>query len=83
MDAAFSTTTLLVGIITVALGLVTFLMPPTFYKWLSRKKYQYEVTTSLYMLTPTEKFIFSGSPLNSRPFRSHVLSHLSFFRAIL
>lgn len=29
-------------------------------RWLQRKRYQYEVTFSLYMLTPTEKFIFSG-----------------------
>jgi Small subunit of serine palmitoyltransferase-like len=28
-------------------------------RWLQIKKYQYEVTFSLYMLTPTEKFVFS------------------------
>lgn len=28
-------------------------------RWLQLKKYQYEVTFSLYMLTSTEKFIFS------------------------
>ncbi|ETI23236.1 hypothetical protein G647_05034 [Cladophialophora carrionii CBS 160.54] len=28
-------------------------------QWLQLKKYQYEVTFSLYMLTPTEKFIFN------------------------
>ncbi len=28
-------------------------------RWLQRKRYQYEVTFSLYMMTPTEKFIFS------------------------
>lgn len=27
--------------------------------WLRLKKYQYEVTFSLYMLTPTEKLVFS------------------------
>ncbi|KAG0648351.1 hypothetical protein D0Z07_5155 [Hyphodiscus hymeniophilus] len=31
------------------------------FRWLQRKRYQYEVTFSLYMLTPTEKFIFSAS----------------------
>lgn len=31
-------------------------------KWVQKKNYQYEVTTSLYMLTPTEKFVFSMSP---------------------
>lgn len=33
-------------------------------RWLQRKRYQYEVTFSLYMLTPTEKFIFSTFPLS-------------------
>lgn len=33
-----------------------------FVRWLRLKKYQYEVTFSLYMLTPTERFIFSTSP---------------------
>jgi hypothetical protein len=36
------------------------------FRWLQRKRYQYEVTFSLYMLTPTEKFIFSTSTLSSR-----------------
>ena len=31
--------------------------------FLQRKRYQYEVTFSLYMLTPTEKFIFSTSSM--------------------
>jgi hypothetical protein len=31
-------------------------------KWLQKKNYQYEVTFALYMLTPTEKFIFSTHP---------------------
>lgn len=29
-------------------------------RWLQRKRYQYEVTFSLYMLTPMEKFIFNS-----------------------
>ncbi|EME85580.1 uncharacterized protein MYCFIDRAFT_103511, partial [Pseudocercospora fijiensis CIRAD86] len=29
-------------------------------KWLQKKNYQYEVTFSLYMLTPTEKFVFNS-----------------------
>ncbi|KAI4239271.1 MAG: hypothetical protein LQ349_000486 [Xanthoria aureola] len=29
-------------------------------RWLQRKRYQYEVTFSLYMLTPAEKFIFNS-----------------------
>ena len=46
--------------------LIVFLLyqPNDFVRWLKKKNYQYEVTFSLYMLTPTEKFIFSGcSPL--------------------
>lgn len=35
--------------------------PGEMLRWLDRKRYQYEVTFSLYMLTPTEKFIFSES----------------------
>lgn len=31
-------------------------------RWLQKKNYQYEVTSSLYMLTPTEKFVFSAFP---------------------
>lgn len=31
-------------------------------RWLQIKKYQYEVTFSLYMLTPTEKCVFSTWP---------------------
>lgn len=31
----------------------------SFVRWLQLKKYQYEVTFSLYMLTSTEKFIFN------------------------
>ncbi|KAI6250663.1 hypothetical protein HI914_00887 [Erysiphe necator] len=30
------------------------------FRWLQLKRYQYEVTFSLYMLTPTEKFIFNS-----------------------
>lgn len=36
----------------------------SFTRWLQLKKYQYEVTFSLYMLTPTEKLIFSTSAAN-------------------
>jgi len=37
------------------------LYPSSLLRWFQRKRYQYEVTFSLYMLTPTEKFIFSAS----------------------
>lgn len=30
-------------------------------RWIRLKIYQYEVTFAIYMLTPTEKFIFSTS----------------------
>jgi len=39
----------------------TMLYPAALLRWFQRKRYQYEVTFSLYMLTPTEKFIFSTS----------------------
>lgn len=35
--------------------------PPSLLRWLKRKRYQYEVTFGLYMMTPTEKFILSTS----------------------
>lgn len=41
------------------LALALMLYPTAVLRWLQRKRYQYEVTFSLYMLTPTEKFIFS------------------------
>ncbi|KAL1583016.1 hypothetical protein WHR41_08474 [Cladosporium halotolerans] len=41
---------------------VAFLLsqPTDFAKWVQKKKYQYEVTFALYMLTPTEKFVFNS-----------------------
>lgn len=52
-------TTYLVAL-TFALIIAFLLLQPTsLVKWLQRKNYQYEVTFALYMLTPTEKFIFS------------------------
>ncbi|KAK0868436.1 hypothetical protein LTR87_014132 [Friedmanniomyces endolithicus] len=38
----------------------TELEPTNLVKWLQKKNYQYEVTFSLYMLTPTEKFVFNS-----------------------
>jgi hypothetical protein len=35
------------------------LYPLHLLRWLQRKRYQYEVTFGLYMMTPTEKFILS------------------------
>jgi len=40
----------------------TMFYTTTLLRWLQRKRYQYEVTFSLYMLTPTEKIIFSTPP---------------------
>ncbi|KAF2156168.1 hypothetical protein K461DRAFT_275280 [Myriangium duriaei CBS 260.36] len=36
------------------------LYPSRVLRYLQRKRYQYEVTFSLYMMTPTEKFIFNS-----------------------
>ena len=49
----------------------------TLLRWLQRKRYQYEVTFSLYMLTPTEKFIFSPPPLPYPSLPSPSLSSLT------
>jgi hypothetical protein len=49
-----------------ALLLAAMLYPAAMLRWFQRKRYQYEVTFSLYMLTSTEKFIFSTSSLRLR-----------------
>ncbi|RDL35153.1 uncharacterized protein BP5553_07084 [Venustampulla echinocandica] len=57
------------------------------FRWLQRKRYQYEskVTFSLYMLTPTEKFIFSSFPQSPHypsscpPITAHFNSFLFLF----
>ena len=46
-------------ILVVGLGTL-MLYPSDILRWLKLKRYQYEVTYSLYMMTPTEKFIFSA-----------------------
>jgi hypothetical protein len=42
-----------------SLLVAAMLYPSALLRWFQRKRYQYEVTFSLYMLTSTEKFIFS------------------------
>lgn len=62
MDFADSTTRYAACVSIVALLAAFLLVQPTgLVKWLQKKNYQYEVTFSLYMLTPTEKFVFSKS----------------------
>jgi hypothetical protein len=39
--------------------MTVFWIPAAFVRWVRLKIYQYEVTFAVYMLTPTEKFIFS------------------------
>ena len=56
-SASISTIVLLAA--AAALLLAAMLYPSSLLRWLQRKRYQYEVTFSLYMLTPTEKFILS------------------------
>lgn len=55
-----STATIILLAAATALLLAAMLYPSTLLRWLQRKRYQYEVTFSLYMLTPTEKFIFNS-----------------------
>lgn len=60
-----------------ALILAAMLYPSSFLKWLQRKRYQYEVTFSLYMLTSTEKFILSTSePIAQSVSIPHLTSYL-------
>jgi len=61
---------------TTVILLISFLLfqPNSFVKWLQKKNYQYEVTFSLYMLTPTEKFIFSKLP-STTPSREEGLAN--------
>jgi hypothetical protein len=55
--------TFLASIVLLALAsgllVAAMLYPAALLRWFQRKRYQYEVTFSLYMLTSTEKFIFS------------------------
>ena len=62
-----STATIILLAAATALLLAAMLYPSTLLRWLQRKRYQYEVTFSLYMLTPTEKFIFSAFPPKPPP----------------
>lgn len=57
-DATLTSTILLLALASTLL-LAAMLYPSSLLKWLQRKRYQYEVTFSLYMLTSTEKFILS------------------------
>jgi hypothetical protein len=57
-DSTSVSTLILLGAASLLL-VVAMLHPSRLLRWLQRKRYQYEVTFSLYMLTPTEKFIFS------------------------
>lgn len=59
-DSATLATALLLAAAS-ALLIAAMLYPSAMLRWFQRKRYQYEVTFSLYMLTSTEKFIFSTS----------------------
>ncbi|CAK4032631.1 hypothetical protein MYCGRDRAFT_68786 [Lecanosticta acicola] len=49
-----------VAVLVLAASSYLLLRPTALVKWLQKKNYQYEVTFALYMLTPTEKFIFNS-----------------------
>ncbi|KAF1961178.1 hypothetical protein CC80DRAFT_436786 [Byssothecium circinans] len=59
LDSASISTVVLLAAAS-ALLLATMLYPSSLLRWLQRKRYQYEVTFSLYMLTSTEKFILNS-----------------------
>jgi hypothetical protein len=54
----------LIGLFSVSALAFLLSQPTDFAKWVQKKKYQYEVTFSLYMLTPTEKFVFSACSIH-------------------
>ncbi|KAF1990098.1 hypothetical protein K402DRAFT_390407 [Aulographum hederae CBS 113979] len=60
MSPETTITSSLLGGSAILLIFATCLYSSDLMRWLSRKHYQYEVTFSLYMLTPTEKFIFNS-----------------------
>jgi len=81
-SASISTVILLT--LAAALLLALMLYPSSLVRWLQRKRYQYEVTFSLYMLTSTEKFILSTQqkphqrqhfPSNSLPLHAYTVSY--------
>jgi len=45
--------------VTAAFAAIALIKPQETYKWIQKKRYRYNVTLALYMLTPTERFIFS------------------------
>jgi hypothetical protein len=57
---SITTTLFLVSALTALILLFLYNRP--IIRWLKLKRYQYEVTFSLYMLTPMEKFVFSELP---------------------
>ncbi|KAF1844755.1 uncharacterized protein K460DRAFT_405039 [Cucurbitaria berberidis CBS 394.84] len=57
-STSFATVILLAA--AASLLFAAMLYPATLLRWFQRKRYQYEVTFSLYMLTSTEKFIFNS-----------------------
>jgi hypothetical protein len=69
-DSATAATALLLALAS-ALLIAVMLYPSALLRWFQRKRYQYEVTFSLYMLTSTEKFIFStpsSCPILATPY---------------
>ncbi|KAF2463626.1 uncharacterized protein BDR25DRAFT_347117 [Lindgomyces ingoldianus] len=59
VDSTTISTLVLLGAAALLLATAT-VYPSNLLRWLQRKRYQYEVTFSLYMLTSTEKFIFNS-----------------------
>lgn len=57
--AGISFGSILLGTLILGLVLLALLKPQEVYKYFERKRYQYDVTLALYMLTPKERFVFS------------------------
>ena len=74
MDLLDLTSHYVAGAALLAIAIAFVLFQPTgLVKWLQKKNYQYEVTFALYMLTPTEKFIFSTPPTPKTPYTNDQL----------
>jgi len=72
MEPIYYYSTYFLTALTIGMTLLVFLHSP-FTKWLERKRYQYEVTMPLYMMSPTEQFIISASQQLPMPNRINFL----------
>lgn len=67
LEPLYTYTTIILTAITIGMTLLVCLHQPVT-NWIERKRYQYEVTMPLYIMTAAERFVFSASnTLPSKP----------------